>query len=49
MIIYSGNKIDFMESVANDTITINIERNILEKMHRKTGEAELRSWTNSLK
>ena len=49
MIIYSGNKIDFMESVANDTITIDIERNILEKMHRKTGEAELRSWTNSLK
>lgn len=49
MIIYSGNKIDFMESVTNDTITIDIERNILEKMHRKTGEAEFRSWTNSLK
>ena len=48
MIIYSGSKTDFMTEVENDTIAYSIRNNILEKMHRKTGEAEFRSWVNSL-
>ena len=48
MIIYSGTKTDFMNEVEEDTIAYSIRDNILEKMHRKTGEAEFRSWINSL-
>ena len=48
MIIYSGSKADFMTEVEEDTIAYSIRDNILEKMHRKTGEAEFRSWINSL-
>ena len=48
MIIYSGSKADFMTEVVEDTIAYSIRDNILEKMHRKTGEAEFRSWVNSL-
>lgn len=48
MIIYSGNKSDFMTEVMDDTIAYTIRDNILEKMHRKTGDAEFRSWVNSL-
>lgn len=48
MIIYSGNKADFMAEVVEDTIAYSIRDNILEKMHRKTGDAEFRSWVNSL-
>lgn len=48
MIIYSGNKADFMVQVEDDTIAYTIRDNILEKMHRKTGDAEFKSWVNSL-
>lgn len=48
MIIYSGSKADFMEEVVEDTIAYSIRDNILKKMHRKTGDAEFRSWINSL-
>ena len=48
MIIYSGSKADFMEEVVEDTIAYSIRENILKKMHRKTGDAEFRSWINSL-
>ncbi len=48
MIIYSGSKADFMNEVEEDAIAYSIRDNILEKMHRKTGEAEFRSWINSL-
>ncbi len=48
MIIYSGSKADFMVQVEEDTIAYTIRDNILEKMHRKTGDAEFRSWVNSL-
>ena len=48
MIIYSGTKSDFMSEVTDDTIAYKIRDNILEKMHRKTGESEFRSWVNSL-
>lgn len=44
MIIYSGSKADFMTEVVDDTIAYTIRDSILDKMHRKTGEAEFRSW-----
>ena len=47
MIIYSGSKADFMNEVVEDTIAYSIRDNIQEKMHRKTGEAEFRSWVAS--
>lgn len=48
MIIYSGSKADFMGEVEEDTIAYSIRDNILEKMHRRTGESEFNSWVNSL-
>lgn len=48
MIIYSGNKSDFMNEVIDDTIAYTIRDSILEKMHRKTSDSEFRSWVNSL-
>ena len=48
MIIYSGSKADFMVQVEEDTIAYTIRDNILEKMHRKTPDAEFGSWVNSL-
>ncbi|MBR6403455.1 MAG: DUF2075 domain-containing protein [Eubacterium sp.] len=48
MIVYSGLKTDFMNSVENDSIAIEIEQMIQEKMGRKTPIAEFRSWENSL-
>ncbi|MBQ1296744.1 MAG: DUF2075 domain-containing protein [Clostridiales bacterium] len=48
MIVYDGVKRDFMTSVDNDSIAIEIEKNILEKMGRHTGKSEFRSWENSL-
>ena len=48
MIIYSGSKADFMVQVEEDTIAYTIRDNILEKMYRKTPDAEFRSWVNSL-
>lgn len=48
MIIYSGSKADFMVQVEEDAIAYTIRDNILEKMHRKTPDAEFRSWVNSL-
>lgn len=48
MIIYNGSKSDFMTEVEEDTIAYSIRDSILKKMHRRTGEAEFRSWVNSL-
>ncbi len=48
MIVYDGLKTDFLQSVENDSIAIEIEKNILSKMGRHTGRAEFRSWENSL-
>ncbi len=48
MIVYDGLKTDFLQSVENDSIAIEIEENILAKMGRHTGKAEFRSWENSL-
>ncbi|MBQ9041929.1 MAG: DUF2075 domain-containing protein [Eggerthellaceae bacterium] len=48
MIVYSGSKTDFMNEVEEDTIAYSIRDSILAKMHRTTGDAEFRSWVNSL-
>lgn len=48
MLVYEGIKQNFMESVENDTIAIEIRNNILEKMGRHTPDNEYRSWRNSM-
>lgn len=48
MIVYDGLKSDFLKSVDNDTIALEIEQNILDKMGRHTPENEFMSWVNSL-
>ena len=48
MIVYAGNKTDFMSSVESDSIATEIEQKILEVMGRRTPMSEFRSWENSL-
>ncbi|MDE6882481.1 MAG: DUF2075 domain-containing protein [Lachnospiraceae bacterium] len=48
MIVYDGTKEDFLKSVENDTIALEIKKNIYTKMHRNTAKSEFRSWENSL-
>ena len=48
MIVYDGLKTDFLKSVEEDRIAIQIEENILSKMGRHTAKPEFRSWENSL-
>ncbi|MDO4168869.1 MAG: DUF2075 domain-containing protein [Lachnospiraceae bacterium] len=48
MIVYDGTKSDFLTSVENDTIAVEIEMNIYNKMKRHTAQNEFRAWENSL-
>lgn len=48
MIVYDGTKSDFLTSVENDTIAVEIETNIYNKMKRHTAQNEFRAWENSL-
>ncbi len=48
MIVYSGEKKDFLNAVEQDSIATEIEENIYSKMHRRTAQNEFRSWENSL-
>ena len=48
MIVYDGLKDDFLTSCENDSIAIEIEKNILDKLGRHTPKSEFRSWENSL-
>ena len=48
MIVYDGQKKDFMGDVDNDAIANIIEQKILQKMGKHTPENEFRSWVNSL-
>ncbi len=48
MIVYDGSKEDFLNSVENDTIAVEIENNIYTKMRRRTAANEFRAWENSL-
>lgn len=48
MIVYDGLKRDFLQSVENDTIALEIEQNILQKMGKHTVANEFLSWDNSM-
>ena len=48
MIVYDGLKTDFLKSCESDSIAIEIEENILNKLGKHTPKAEFRSWENSL-
>lgn len=48
MIVYNGLKRDFLKSVEDDTIALEIEQNILSKMKRHTVANEFMSWDNSM-
>lgn len=48
MLVYSGIKTDFLNSVEEGTIATDIKNTIYEKMGRKTQDSEFRSWENSL-
>ena len=48
MLIYEGTKDNFLSSVEQDTIAIEIENNIYERMHRHTAKNEFRAWENSM-
>lgn len=48
MIVYNGLKSDFLHSVEEDTIAIEIEQNILAKMGKHTAENEFRAFDNSM-
>lgn len=48
MLVYDGTKTDFLRSVEKDTIAVEIENNIYEKMNRRAGRSEFRAWENSL-
>ena len=48
MIVYDGNKSEFLTSVEQDTIAFEIEENIYQKMNRHTARNEFRAWENSL-
>lgn len=48
MIVYDGLKNDFLNSVENDTIAMEIEKNILDKMGKHTATNEFLSWDNSM-
>ena len=48
MLVYSGLKTDFLNSVEEGTIATEIKNTIYEKMGRKTQDNEFKSWENSL-
>ena len=48
MLIYEGTKDNFLVSVEQDTIAIEIENTIYEKMYRHTAKNEFRAWENSM-
>ena len=48
MIIYQGTKCTFQDNVTDQTIADILYDSVYEKMHRKTGKSELRSWQNSM-
>lgn len=48
MIVYAGDKSDFLKSVVEDTIALEIEKNIYEKMRWHVAAGEFRAWENSL-
>ena len=48
MIVYDGIKSDFLQSVVNDSIAMEIQQNILNKMGRHVTDNEFRAFDNSM-
>lgn len=48
MIVYAGDKQEFLKSVEDDTIALEIEEKIHEKMRWHVAAGEFRAWENSL-
>jgi DUF2075 family protein len=48
VLIYHGDKEEFLIKMENDSLAYEIEKNIKEKMNRTTTITEFRSWENSL-
>src|SRR5690554_23759 len=48
MLIYQGNKTDFMDALDQDILSSQLEELVYEKMNRRTSKQEFRSWENSL-
>lgn len=48
MIIYQGTKNSFQDNVMDQSIADILNNAVYEKMHRRTGQSELRSWQNSM-
>lgn len=46
MLVYDGTKTEFLRSVEQDTIALEIEQNIYEKMNRNTARNEFRAWAD---
>jgi len=44
MLVYDGIKTEFLRSVEQDEIALEIERNILERMNQHTTRNEFRAW-----
>ena len=48
MLVYEGIKSDFMKSVEDETIALEIEQKIMKILNRRTAKNEFRAWENSL-
>ncbi len=48
MLIYEGTKETFLEDVDDDSIVEKLIQNLYEKMRRRSGDSEIKSWENSL-
>ena len=48
MLVYSGDKREFLDDVFNDQIVEKIEDCLLNRMGRTVGQSEMRSWQNSM-
>lgn len=48
MIVYQETKAQFLDDVYHDVIDEKIQRLVLERLNRKTGQSEYNSWMNSM-
>jgi hypothetical protein len=48
VLVYSGDKREFLDDVFNDQIVEKIEDCLLSRMGRTVGQSEMRSWQNSM-
>lgn len=48
MIVYSGNKSEFISSVVEDKIAKEIEDTLYSRMHKHVSSSEIRAWENSM-